>query len=238
MSNNGEPMRRFMQTFVLAPQTPKKFYVHNDIFRYQDEVYQDNSDTESEDPQQTDVTSLSNNNKNVSSVNYYQASSVVDQQLETNEVNVVINPALNVAAVNNNSNTLTSSLSTSVTSSSSSSSSAATVSTSPSSQVVLQQQQEHVVSQTTELVVEQQQTVTVAETVAAPIVNGHGSDSVGHHLEETPVEASESVKEKSAETKSTTSSTLSGKEELKQEIVQNAGNFCFFFSQLLKNKSN
>lgn len=49
LSNNGEPMRRFMQTFVLAPQTPKKFYVHNDIFRYQDEVYQDNSDTESED---------------------------------------------------------------------------------------------------------------------------------------------------------------------------------------------
>lgn len=33
LSNNGEPMRRFMQTFVLAPQNPKKFYVHNDIFR-------------------------------------------------------------------------------------------------------------------------------------------------------------------------------------------------------------
>jgi len=49
LSNNGEPMRRFMQTFVLAPQTPKKFYVHNDIFRYQDEVYQDVSDTESEE---------------------------------------------------------------------------------------------------------------------------------------------------------------------------------------------
>lgn len=30
-----------MQTFVLAPQTPKKFYVHNDIFRYQDEVFND-----------------------------------------------------------------------------------------------------------------------------------------------------------------------------------------------------
>ncbi len=28
-------MRRFMQTFVLAPQSPKKYYVHNDIFRYQ-----------------------------------------------------------------------------------------------------------------------------------------------------------------------------------------------------------
>ena len=40
LSNNGEPMRRFMQTFVLAPQSPKKYYVHNDIFRYQDEVSQ------------------------------------------------------------------------------------------------------------------------------------------------------------------------------------------------------
>ncbi|XP_064110009.1 ras GTPase-activating protein-binding protein 2-like [Macrobrachium nipponense] len=39
LSNNGMPMRRFMQTFVLAPQTPKKYYVHNDIFRYQDEVF-------------------------------------------------------------------------------------------------------------------------------------------------------------------------------------------------------
>ena len=41
LSNNGQPMRRFMQTFVLAPQSPKKYYVHNDIFRYQDEVYGD-----------------------------------------------------------------------------------------------------------------------------------------------------------------------------------------------------
>jgi Ras GTPase-activating protein-binding protein 1 len=31
-----------MQTFVLAPQSPKKYYVHNDIFRYQDEVFHDN----------------------------------------------------------------------------------------------------------------------------------------------------------------------------------------------------
>ena len=34
-------MRRFMQTFVLNPQSPKKYYVHNDIFRYQDEVFID-----------------------------------------------------------------------------------------------------------------------------------------------------------------------------------------------------
>ena len=29
----------FMQTFVLAPQNPKKYYVHKDIFRYEDEVF-------------------------------------------------------------------------------------------------------------------------------------------------------------------------------------------------------
>lgn len=36
LSNDGHPMRRFTQTFVLACQSPKKYYVHNDIFRYQD----------------------------------------------------------------------------------------------------------------------------------------------------------------------------------------------------------
>uniref|UniRef100_S4S046 GTPase activating protein (SH3 domain) binding protein 2 n=1 Tax=Petromyzon marinus TaxID=7757 RepID=S4S046_PETMA len=47
LSNAGQPMRRFMQTFVLAPEgsVPNKFYVHNDMFRYQDEVFLD-SDTE------------------------------------------------------------------------------------------------------------------------------------------------------------------------------------------------
>ena len=35
LSNDDRPHRRFMQTFVLAPQSHKKYYVHNDIFRYQ-----------------------------------------------------------------------------------------------------------------------------------------------------------------------------------------------------------
>ncbi|EDO49764.1 predicted protein, partial [Nematostella vectensis] len=40
LSNNGQPMRKFMQTFVLAPgEDIRKYYVHNDIFRYQDEVF-------------------------------------------------------------------------------------------------------------------------------------------------------------------------------------------------------
>ncbi|GFR65883.1 Ras GTPase-activating protein nGAP [Elysia marginata] len=54
LSNNGEPMRRFMQTFVLVPQTPKKFYVHNDIFRYQDEVFHDEDDIDESDRFVTD----------------------------------------------------------------------------------------------------------------------------------------------------------------------------------------
>jgi hypothetical protein len=39
LSNNNRPMRRFMQTFVLAPQSAKKYYVYNDIFRYQVQNY-------------------------------------------------------------------------------------------------------------------------------------------------------------------------------------------------------
>ncbi|XP_061102291.1 ras GTPase-activating protein-binding protein 2-like [Conger conger] len=54
ISNSGQPMRRFMQTFVLAPEgsVANKFYVHNDIFRYEDEVFDDSEtelDEESED---------------------------------------------------------------------------------------------------------------------------------------------------------------------------------------------
>lgn len=59
LSNNGEPMRRFMQTFVLVPQTPKKFYVHNDIFRYQDEVFHDEESEAEEDRKSKGVDFLS-----------------------------------------------------------------------------------------------------------------------------------------------------------------------------------
>lgn len=46
LSTAGQPLRRFMQTFVLAPQSANKYYVHNDIFRYQDEVFSDSDDEE------------------------------------------------------------------------------------------------------------------------------------------------------------------------------------------------
>lgn len=50
LSNNGGPMRRFTQTFVLVLQSPKKYYVRNDIFRYQDEIFsEDDNDIDGDD---------------------------------------------------------------------------------------------------------------------------------------------------------------------------------------------
>ncbi|XP_061932998.1 ras GTPase-activating protein-binding protein 2 [Apis cerana] len=46
LSNAGQPMRRFTQTFVLAIQAPKTYYVHNDIFRYQDLIFPDEEETD------------------------------------------------------------------------------------------------------------------------------------------------------------------------------------------------
>ena len=46
LSVAGEPMRPFVQTFVLAPESQKKYYIHNDIFRYQ--VYDEDLVSESE----------------------------------------------------------------------------------------------------------------------------------------------------------------------------------------------
>jgi len=48
LSNNGQQMRRFFQTIVLAPKSPTNYYVRNDIFRYQDEIFFDEEDASSE----------------------------------------------------------------------------------------------------------------------------------------------------------------------------------------------
>jgi hypothetical protein len=48
LSNDGHQMRRFTQTFVLACQSPKKYYVHNDIFRYHD-IYCEEEDQQREE---------------------------------------------------------------------------------------------------------------------------------------------------------------------------------------------
>ena len=53
LSNAGQMPRRFMQTFVLGSQTPRKYYVHNDIFRYQDEVFGYEQDDVEEDEAQS-----------------------------------------------------------------------------------------------------------------------------------------------------------------------------------------
>jgi Ras GTPase-activating protein-binding protein 1 len=94
-------MRRFMQTFVLAPQSPKKYYVHNDIFRYQDEVFQDNSDTESEDHQQVEASSSGKLNPGQMSLNYYQGSNDPPAEIVLTQAQVsgsIISPSPAAAA--------------------------------------------------------------------------------------------------------------------------------------------
>ena len=39
LSNNGEPMRRFVQNFALVPQGSMEYNVNMDVFRYLDEVW-------------------------------------------------------------------------------------------------------------------------------------------------------------------------------------------------------
>jgi len=60
LSNAGKMPRRFMQTFVLGSEAPRKYYVHNDIFRYQDEVFGSEPEEEEEEEEVVeDETSLS-----------------------------------------------------------------------------------------------------------------------------------------------------------------------------------
>ncbi|KAL2098260.1 hypothetical protein ACEWY4_007467 [Coilia grayii] len=94
LSNNGQPMRKFMQTFVLAPEgsVANKFYVHNDIFRYEDEVFGDseaefNEESEEEVEQDTVDRQLSPEpvQQNSTSTNCYDPYSVsngVEESLE------------------------------------------------------------------------------------------------------------------------------------------------------------
>lgn len=92
LSNDGHPMRRFTQTFVLACQSPKKYYVHNDIFRYQD-MYNEDDDAsaprpgDEHDTNDSNVTSGSNDSTGSMIVSqntvFYQA-----------PANVVVNPSI------------------------------------------------------------------------------------------------------------------------------------------------
>ncbi|XP_075421405.1 ras GTPase-activating protein-binding protein 2 isoform X4 [Ascaphus truei] len=93
LSNNGQPMRKFMQTFVLAPEgsVPNKFYVHNDIFRYEDEVFGDSeaemdeeSDEEVEEEQEERQPSPEPVQENTNNA-YYDSHSVPNGVEETLE---------------------------------------------------------------------------------------------------------------------------------------------------------
>ncbi|XP_037949821.1 ras GTPase-activating protein-binding protein 1-like [Teleopsis dalmanni] len=94
LSNDGQPMRRFTQTFVLAAQSPKKYYVHNDIFRYQDMYSDDDNDGESrsenDDDHEQTVTVTANEPQN--QVN----AAVVAEQQQTLPAQVV---AANTAVI-------------------------------------------------------------------------------------------------------------------------------------------
>lgn len=82
LSNDGQPMRRFTQTFVLAAQSPKKYYVHNDIFRYQD-VYSDDEIDENDRSGGEDEGEVAENN---AIVDQQQNVNVVGQQVGANVV--------------------------------------------------------------------------------------------------------------------------------------------------------
>lgn len=67
LSNDGHPMRRFTQTFVLACQSPKKYYVHNDIFRYQD-MYNEEDDARVSDDHDNNESNVTTSTDSTGSV--------------------------------------------------------------------------------------------------------------------------------------------------------------------------
>ncbi|KAI5702862.1 hypothetical protein M8J75_004961 [Diaphorina citri] len=75
LSNGGQPMRRFTQTFVLAAQSPKKYYVHNDIFRYQDFLVDEEADlSRSDGEDDVECESSTEINQNGQGGDYYSGS--------------------------------------------------------------------------------------------------------------------------------------------------------------------
>ncbi|XP_026991647.1 ras GTPase-activating protein-binding protein 1 isoform X7 [Tachysurus fulvidraco] len=98
LSNNMQPMRKFMQTFVLAPEgtVANKFYVHNDIFRYQDEVFGD-SDSEPPEESEEEVEELEDrvNSPEVQqeeTAAFYEQSPCVEPEATQEEVSVTPEP--------------------------------------------------------------------------------------------------------------------------------------------------
>lgn len=69
LSNAGMPMRKFMQTFVLARQAAKKYSVYNDIFRYQDEIFDETENDDTVDGTIESDSGLNNNHEVAPTVN-------------------------------------------------------------------------------------------------------------------------------------------------------------------------
>ncbi|UXI14334.1 hypothetical protein NH340_JMT00277 [Sarcoptes scabiei] len=77
LSNNRQPMRRFNQTIVLTPQSPNKYYVRNNIFRYQDNIQDDSVDN--------------GNSSNVEKTVLHEEASVVEKtEIETKRIDSVV----------------------------------------------------------------------------------------------------------------------------------------------------
>ena len=65
LSNRGQTMRPFVQTFILVPLSPKNYYVQKDMFHYQDGVF---NNKEEDDVKMAD-TSIDNGGTTTTSAN-------------------------------------------------------------------------------------------------------------------------------------------------------------------------
>jgi len=99
ISVNGAPMRRFVQTFVLAPQSEKKYYVHNDIFRYEDELFELKLAQENGAPADPDAEKPSDERRRRHSITPDDQSSINNgnlnhpEEIQTARYNLQQNPA-------------------------------------------------------------------------------------------------------------------------------------------------
>nr|XP_057920681.1 ras GTPase-activating protein-binding protein 1 [Doryrhamphus excisus] len=98
LSNNMQPMRKFMQTFILAPEgtAANKFYVHNDVFRYQDEVFAD-SDSEAPEESEDEVEEMEERVPSPDilpeeSSSFYEAQPCSEAALPADDVEVAASP--------------------------------------------------------------------------------------------------------------------------------------------------
>ncbi|KAL3982876.1 Nuclear transport factor 2 (NTF2) domain family protein [Acanthocheilonema viteae] len=86
LSIGDNPERRFLQTFILCPQTPKKYYVHNDVFQWLDRAFGDTVIQPQKNDVQTQIATEENvaANGDAGGINgHTQAISASHNQIET-----------------------------------------------------------------------------------------------------------------------------------------------------------